>query len=71
MTTTIAIFTNVRNEETGKRERITVLPETIDLFDTNDLIVAYYVKPDDRYYTIPGTEYHHIASEWLAQFEIA
>lgn len=71
MFTSIALFTTVRNSETGKRERVTVLPETLDLFDTDSLIVAYYIKPDDRYVTIPGTEYHQVADEWLAQFEVA
>lgn len=71
MTTTIAIFTNVRNPETLKRERIMVLPETLDQFDTERLIVAFYVKADDKYYTIPGVEFDNIASEWLAQFAVA
>jgi hypothetical protein len=70
MTTTIALFTSIRNPKTGKRESVTVLPETIEYFNADNLIVAYYIKSDDKYVTIPGTEFHHVADKWYAQFAL-
>lgn len=71
MITPITIFAAVRNTETGKRERVIVLPETLDCYEASDLIVAYYNKTDDKFYTIPGTEFDDVSNEWLTQFGIA
>ena len=71
MTTTIAIFTSIRNATTGKRESIMVLPEFAHLYNEDNFIVAYYVKHAARYVTVPGTEFADVKSKWLAQFEIS
>lgn len=71
MITEITIFTSQRNKETGKREQLIVLPETIEYFNEENLIVAYYIKSDDRFVTIPGTEYSDVKEQWFAQFEVA
>jgi len=70
MITAITVFTSQRNPETGKRERFIVLPETVEYYDTERLIVTFYLKADDKFVTVPGYEFEQAQSEWLAQFEV-